>query len=99
MLLEFIIAFAAAFAIYLLIYGVKTRLLSPVPKGQNMLISTVIAVNGPATELENTVKAVEWLRISGRLDTEIVVRNCGMDPETAAVAGCAMAMLLWGDIG
>lgn len=86
MFMDFLIGFVIAAALFALLHYLKTRLLSPVPKGRNMRFSLVIAVNGAAPELENTVKALGWLRQSGKLDTEIVLRDCGMDDNTAAVA-------------
>lgn len=86
MLIDILIGFAVALGLFVLMQAVKTAFLSPVPKGKNMRLSTVIAVNGSAPELENTVKALVWLRQSGRLDTDIVLRDCGMDADTAAVA-------------
>lgn len=86
MLLDFLIGLAIAFGLFALMYAIKSWLLSPVPRGGNMRISTVIAVHGSAPELETTVKALRWLRTSGKLDAEIVLRDCGMDGETAAVA-------------
>lgn len=86
MLINALIGFLAAVGIFCLMQSVKKAVFSPVPKGGNMRLSTVIAVHGSAPELESTVKALLWLRESGRLDAEIVLRNCGMDADTAEVA-------------
>lgn len=86
MIYNFLIAFLISLCIFGLMQWAKNRLLGSVPRGRNIRLSTVIIVSGSAPELENTVKALVWLRQSGRLDAEIVLRNCGMDEETASVA-------------
>lgn len=86
MIIDFLIAFAAALCLFVLLQYVKDRLLSFVPKADNITLRTVVSVSGPAPELEATVRAIRWLHQSGRLRTEIVLRNCGMDAETALIA-------------
>jgi len=86
MVLDFIVAFFAAWGLFSLMEWVKTRLLSVCKMGKNIRLSTVISVSGSSVELEQTVKSLEHLRASGRLDGEIIIRNCGMDDDTAAVA-------------
>jgi len=86
MLTNAIIAFFAALGIFFLIQGIKHWFYRPVPKGENMLISTVISLSGPAPELEASVKALNCLRECGVLPGEIVIQNCGTDEETARVA-------------
>ena len=44
-----------------------------------MDILTVIRVRGEAEGLEQTVKGVLWLRDSGRMETEVLIADGGMD--------------------
>lgn len=86
MLLDFIIGFIIAAAVFALLRRAKAKLLSPVPVGRNMRVSTVVELRGPAPELEAAVRSLDFLRESGRLSGEICIRDLGADSETAAVA-------------
>ena len=86
MIFEFLIGFCIAFCIYLMLHSLKSRLMRPLRSSERMRISTVLALRGSVPELEHTVRSIVWLRKSGRLDTEIVLRDCGMDEETGLVA-------------
>ena len=86
MLLELLIAAAAALTAFGLIWLLRGIVLTPVPKGRNMNIRIVLDIRGEAYELENTVEALCWLRKNGTLDAGIVVMAEGLGEETAAVA-------------
>lgn len=86
MFINAVIGFLAALGIFCILQWLKKALLCPVPRGGNMRLSTVIAVQGSAPELEATVKALRCLRDGGVLEAEIVLRDCGMDEETALMA-------------
>ena len=86
MLFDFIVGAMIAAALYCLLRGIKKKLLCPVPMGKNISITTVIELRGPAPELEETVRALNYLNGSLKLKTEICIRDRGADEETAAVA-------------
>ncbi|MGN1003040.1 MAG: hypothetical protein ACI4PC_09735 [Oscillospiraceae bacterium] len=80
------IAVMLAALILLSLWLLRGRLLTPVRLGKNQRLSLVLTVSGPAEELENTVESLLWLIDNGTLRGEILVRDAGMDPETAAAA-------------
>lgn len=86
MLLDSIIGFFAALGIFILLRWLKGRVLRPVIRGENMRVSTLISISGPAPELENAVKALKHLRESGALAGEILVQDLGADEDTLRVA-------------
>ena len=85
MLTDFLLAFAASLCIFLCMQGVKRRLLLPAVTGGNLRVAFLVEVSGAAPELENTVKALLRLRDEIR-GAEIIIKDCGSDAETAAVA-------------
>lgn len=86
MILDCMIAFVAAGALYFIMQRLKSWLYKAASGGGNVRLSTVLSVHGAAPELEYRVKSLENLRESGRIDGDIILRDCGMDPETAAIA-------------
>ncbi len=86
MLADALVGFMAAFGIFLLLQLIKRKLYSPLPKGENISISTFVTISGSAPELEATVKSLEHLRESGAIRGSIVLVDRGMDGETARVA-------------
>ncbi len=86
MLIDAVISFFAAFGIFCLLQSLKNSILSPVPKAENISLSTIITVCGTAPELEATVKALVRQRECGKLCGDIVLLSRGMDRETALVA-------------
>ena len=83
---DILVSFAAAYCIFSLLRWLKERLLFPLPKGDNMTVSAVVEVRGNAPQLESTVRGLCHLRREGKLPAGIVVKDCGMDSETASVA-------------
>lgn len=75
-----------AAGVLLLLWMVRGVLLTPVRLGKNQRLSLVLTVTGRSPELENTVDALAWLMANGTLKADIVVRDAGMDEETAATA-------------
>ncbi len=86
MLINALIGFFAALGIFFILHWIKGSIYRPLPKGENMLISTVISLGGPAPELEATVRALKHLQDNGALSGEIVLIDRGTDPDTALVA-------------
>ena len=92
MLFDFVVGFIIAAGVFALLHRAKAKLLSAIAVGDNMRISTVIELRGPAPELENTVRSLRFLRDSGKLSGEICIRDMGADGETAAVAAALARM-------
>lgn len=86
MLFEIIVAVAVAIAVFVLVWLLRGIVLTPVPAGKNMDIKVVVSVSGESPELEATVEALTWLKKNGTLPAEIIVRDEGMDDETAKTA-------------
>ncbi len=86
MLLNAIIGLFAAVGLFFLLQLIKQTVYRPVPVGENTRISVVLNVSGCAEELEQSVKALRWLLENGGVDADLIIRNCGMDDETALVA-------------
>ncbi len=86
MLINAFIAFLAAFGMFCLIQGIKRAVYRPLPKSDNIRISAVVAVSGYAPELEQSVRALRWLFANAGAEAEIVLRDCGMDADTALAA-------------
>lgn len=82
MLLTALISFFAAAGIFFLFQLAKKAL--PVKKtaSENIQIYTLLAVRGRASELEGTVREL----ILRDEKCKILLGNCGMDEETAAIA-------------
>lgn len=72
--------------VLLSLWMLRGRMLTPVRLGKNQRLSLVLTVSGRAEELENTVESLGWLIDNGTLHADIVVRDAGMDQETAAAA-------------
>lgn len=86
MFINALIGFFAALGIFVILQWIKGRLYRPLPRSENIHISTVISLSGSAPELEATVKALDNLRKNGALSGEMVLLDRGMDGETALVA-------------
>ena len=86
MLLDFVIGFLIAFAIFAAFEALKSAILKPLRRESDISICTVLYVRGEARELEFTLRSIESMRRSGRLNTRIYLRDCGMDEEARNVA-------------
>ena len=86
MLPQYLIAAGAVFGLWLLCRRLRGAMLTPVRPGEHLCLRLEITADGSAPELEQTVDALLWLRANGTLHAEIVLRDRGMDPETAEVA-------------
>ena len=63
----------------LLIWLMKSLLVTPVPTDENTLLYMVVAAKGSGSSLEQTVQSLIWLRDEGRAPMEIVICDCGLD--------------------
>lgn len=86
MFLDFVIAFFVACALYFLMQRLKAWLYKAASGSGNIRFCTVLSVHGSAPELEYRVKSLEYLRESGKIDGDIILRDCGMDGDTAVLA-------------
>ena len=83
MLFEAIVGLFAAMGIFFLLQSIKSYIYSPVPTGENIRLETIICVGGDATNLEQTAKSLRQLYGSAEVKAEIIIKDCGMDTETA----------------
>lgn len=86
MVLRIIVSVFAVFILFLIVWQLRGLLLTPVKLGKNTALSLVLTVFGAAPELEQTVDAICWLRANGTLRGELILRDAGMDAETARCA-------------
>ena len=86
MLVDFIVAFALAFCIYMLLQWLKSYFMGSCPRCKGIAVKTELSVSGAATGLEHSVRSLLWLQKRGSLPGELCIRDCGMDEETADVA-------------
>ena len=86
MLVEAIVGLMAALGIFFLLQSIKSYFYNIVPTGENIGIETVICVRGNAPELEQTVKGILHLYENAGLQAELMIKDCGMDAETALCA-------------
>ena len=68
-------------AVAAIISMVKTLVLTPIRRHADVEVLAVIRARGEAEGLEQTVKGVQWLRDSGRMETELFIADGGMDVE------------------
>lgn len=72
--------------VLLFLWLLRGKMFTPVRVGKNQRLSLVLTVSGRAEELENTVSSLRWLIDNGTLCGDILVRDAGMDRETANAA-------------
>lgn len=61
-------------------------LLTPVRSGRDTRITLVVQARGDAPELENLLRGALWLRESGTLMVDVLLVDCGLTEEAAALA-------------
>lgn len=86
MLFKIILSVAVAAALIIFFWYLRGILLTPVPLGRNMSISTVVSISGSSPELEATADGLLWLIRNGTLPVYIMLVDAGMDEETRTVA-------------
>ncbi|MEA4894104.1 MAG: hypothetical protein VB064_02460 [Oscillospiraceae bacterium] len=84
--IEIISAFALSLSFLLLIWTIKGFMLRPYARGGGIKITTVLTADGSTKNLEREVANLRWLKEDGRLRTEILIVDAGMNSQTAEVA-------------
>lgn len=77
--------FAAAAVLWLIIWSVKGLLLTPVRLGRNTDAELILSICGAEPTIEYTLRSLIWLRESGTLRAEIVIKTENIDEETRSV--------------
>ena len=96
--MEFLTGAAAAAAVcaavYLLLYALRGRLLSPMPTGRDLDVTVTLRARGEAEGLQQLFEGLRWLN-GGSGGLEIVIVDEGMEPAARAAA----AILARGEAG
>lgn len=79
------VIFASGAVIFALTY-LYDRLVLPVRPGRGERISVLLSVSGDAPDLESTVKALVYLKDSGRLPMCLELVDEGMSPDALQTA-------------
>ena len=61
-------------------------LLTPVRSSRDARLTLVIRARGDAPELEQLLRGIRWLRESGTLMADVLLVDCGLTEEAAALA-------------
>lgn len=69
-----------------LLWMLSGALLTPVRSGRDTRITLVVQARGDAPELENLLRGIRWLRESGTLMADVLLVDCGLTEEAAALA-------------
>lgn len=83
---NFVVGFAVASIIILLLWTLKGLLLTPVSRGKSTHIGLVIDIDGIEPKLEQTLKGLVWLRENGTLKTDIHLNLSNTDELTLHIA-------------
>lgn len=94
MLIEILIAFAAAAILGLMLWALFGLLLMPV-FGKNMV--TFCFVHGSGRELEQRVRAFGWLRESRKKGGRLVIVDCGLTEQGLSAVQHLRKTYLWLD--
>jgi len=86
MFVYMILSLCVSAALFLLIWTLRGRMLSPIVLGENMRLEIILTVCGDAPELENAVNCLLWLKKNGTLSGDIILQDKGMDGETLKIA-------------
>lgn len=69
-----------------LLWMLSGALLTPVRSGRDTHITFVVRARGEAPELENLLRGTLWLCDSGTIAADILLVDCGLAEEAAALA-------------
>lgn len=69
-----------------LLWMLGCALLTLVRSGRDTRITLVVQARGDAPELENLLRGIRWLRESGTLMADVLLVDCGLTEEAAALA-------------
>ncbi len=84
--LEFIITVLISFLLIFAIWLIYGRLVTPVKGGKGEKLYLVVRASGSTPDLSHTAKSLRWLRKNGRLDTDLIIADGGMDAESRKMA-------------
>ena len=91
MAFQLVLAAVLSAAIVLLIWALRGVLLTPVPRVPDVHITVTVTAQGSASALEQTVRSLAWLRDSGTLPAQLVLRDGGMDASARQTAALLCA--------
>ncbi len=83
---EFIITVLISFLVILVIWLIYGRLITPVKAGKGEKLYIVVCASGSTPDLSQTAMGVRWLVKNGRLDTDLIIADSGMDAESRKMA-------------
>ena len=83
---EIIITLLISFLIIGVIWLLYGRLVTPIKAGKGEELYFVVYVNGSSPDLSRTAKGILWLLNSGRIKTDIIIADGGMDEESRKMA-------------
>ena len=86
MTLNFVVGFAAAAILMLIIWAIKGLLLTPVRTGDSTDIEIDLHLRGAEPALEQTLRGLLWLRENGTLKANIYVKASRPDEITRHIA-------------
>ena len=84
--LEFIVTIFISFVIILAVWLIYGRLVTPIKGGKGEKLYLVVCARGSTPDLSHTAKSLRWLRKNGRLDTDLIIADSGMDAESRKMA-------------
>lgn len=85
-ILKITAAFALCLGFVLLLWTMKGWLLKPVIGGKDTRLTVTVAARGRASELEQTVSGLLWLKKNGTLNADILIIDRGLDSDAARTA-------------
>ena len=68
-----------------LLWMLGCALLTPVRSGRDTRITLVVQARGDAPELEQLLRGIRWLRESGTLMADVLLVDCGLTDDAAAL--------------
>ncbi len=83
---EFIFTFLISVLVIFAVWMIYGKLITPVKGGKGEKLYLVVSANGSAPDLSRTAKGMLWLAKSGRLDTDLIIADGGMDFESRKMA-------------
>lgn len=82
------VVFCAAVAVA--IYSAHHAIFSPLPRQKGSETFIVLAASGRTEELQQAIGGLEWMNKSGKLDTQIIIADCGLDDYSRSLASLIM---------
>ena len=86
MLLQCLLCLLIVIALGVLAWFCRTRLHLPIRTSGNMALTVHVTASGDAPGLEHLLRNLLWLCENGLIEGEILLEDCGLSPQTAAMA-------------